>query len=163
MGRECMLIAVQMHMRYLFPIGDQNLFSSQHCTHFTLPSRHTTSFQRLWDVYTTSPTLYRRLLDVETTSCVYWVPTEFWISIHNETKSPILDNYGNEIIPISLCFFHFLVKGAVSSSRLPICFNPLKVFDRFDRLALKGLNTIITSNLKNLYWRNEKLNLMVTE
>ena len=144
-----MLVAVQMHMRYLFPIGDQNLFSSQHCTHFTLPSRHTT--------------LYRRLLDVETTSCVYWVPTEFWISIHNETKSPILDNYGNEIIPISLCFFHFLVKGAVSSSRLPICFNPLKVFDRFDRLALKGLNTIITSNLRNLYWRNEKLDLMVTQ
>ena len=27
------------------------------------------SFQRLWDVYTTS---YRRLIDAETTSCVYW-------------------------------------------------------------------------------------------
>ena len=36
------------------------------------PSRHMTSFQRLYEVYTTSVTLYRRLLDVETTSCVYW-------------------------------------------------------------------------------------------
>ena len=38
-----------------------------------LPSRHTTSFQRLYDVYTTSLTSYRRRIDVETTSCVYWV------------------------------------------------------------------------------------------
>ena len=37
------------------------------------PSRHTTSFQRLYDVYTTSATSYRRRIDVETTSCVYWV------------------------------------------------------------------------------------------
>ena len=36
------------------------------------PSRHTTSLQCLYDVYTTSPTLYRRFIDVETTSCVYW-------------------------------------------------------------------------------------------
>ena len=39
------------------------------------PSRHTTSFQRLYDVYTTSVTSYRRRIDVETTSCVYWVCT----------------------------------------------------------------------------------------
>ena len=32
----------------------------------------TTSFQRLYDVYTTSATSYRRRIDVETTSCVYW-------------------------------------------------------------------------------------------
>ena len=38
-----------------------------------IPSRHTTSFQHPQDVYTTPPTSYRRLLDVETTSCVYWV------------------------------------------------------------------------------------------
>ena len=31
-----------------------------------------TSFQRLYDVYTTSLTSYRRRIDVETTSCVYW-------------------------------------------------------------------------------------------
>ena len=37
--------------------------------HCLTPSRHTTSFQRLYDVYTTS---YRRRIDVETTSCVYW-------------------------------------------------------------------------------------------
>ena len=36
------------------------------------PSRHTTSFQRLYDVYTMSLTSYRRRIDVETTSCVYW-------------------------------------------------------------------------------------------
>ena len=36
------------------------------------PSRHTTSFQRLYDVYTTSATSYRRRINVETTSCVYW-------------------------------------------------------------------------------------------
>ena len=36
------------------------------------PSRHTTSFQRLYDVYTTSLTLYRRRIYVETTSCIYW-------------------------------------------------------------------------------------------
>ena len=37
-----------------------------------LPSRHTTSFQHL-HVFTTSPTLYWRLINVETTPCVYWV------------------------------------------------------------------------------------------
>ena len=36
------------------------------------PSRHTTSFQLLHDVYTTSLTSYRRRIDVETTSYVYW-------------------------------------------------------------------------------------------
>ena len=36
-------------------------------------SRHMTSFQRLYDVYTTSLTSYRCRIDAETTSCVYWV------------------------------------------------------------------------------------------
>ena len=35
-----------------------------------------TSFQRLQDVYTTSPASYRRYTGVETTSCVYWEVTE---------------------------------------------------------------------------------------
>ena len=35
-------------------------------------SRHTSSIQRLQDVYTTSLTSNRCLIDVETTSCVYW-------------------------------------------------------------------------------------------
>ena len=39
----------------------------------TFPSRHTTSFHRLQDVYTTSETSYTHLVDVETTSCVYRV------------------------------------------------------------------------------------------
>ena len=38
-----------------------------------IPSQHMKSFQRLQDVYTTSPTSYRRLRDVETMLCVYWV------------------------------------------------------------------------------------------
>ena len=41
-----------------------------------VPSRHTTSFPRLYDVYTTSATWHRRRIDVETTSCVYWVFAE---------------------------------------------------------------------------------------
>ena len=45
-----------------------------------LPSRHTTSFQRLWEVFTTSVMSYRRLADVETTLCVYWV------EVHNSVR-----------------------------------------------------------------------------
>ena len=45
---------------------------------FKYPSRHTTPFQRLYDAYTTSLTSYRRRVDVETTSCVYW-----YITLHN--------------------------------------------------------------------------------
>ena len=37
------------------------------------PVDNTTLFQRLYDVYTTSPTSYRCLIDVETTSYVYWL------------------------------------------------------------------------------------------
>ena len=44
---------------------------ANHCF-FSLASRHTTSFQRLYDVYTKSLTSYRRRIDVETTSCVHW-------------------------------------------------------------------------------------------
>ena len=39
----------------------------------TFPSRHTTQFQRLQDVYTTSATQYKRFIAVETTPCVYRV------------------------------------------------------------------------------------------
>lgn len=35
------------------------------------PSRHTTSFKRLKNVYTTFPTSFRRFIDVGTRSCVY--------------------------------------------------------------------------------------------
>ena len=45
-----------------------------------LPSRHTTSFQRLWEIFTTSVMSYRRLADVETTLCVYWV------EVHNSVR-----------------------------------------------------------------------------
>ena len=44
------------------------------------PSRHKTSFQRLSEVYKMSPTSYRRLIDVETTSCVYWDQSHFQIN-----------------------------------------------------------------------------------
>ena len=36
--------------------------------------------RRRFNVYTTSPTSYRRLIDVETTSCVYWVRTQWILS-----------------------------------------------------------------------------------
>ena len=70
----------------LFPVNFTELFKNTFFTqHFRatasvrknsvllLPSRHTTSFQRLYDIYATSLTSYRRRIDVETTSCVYWV------------------------------------------------------------------------------------------
>ena len=38
-----------------------------------LASRHTTLFQRPQDVYTTLATSHRRLMDVDTKLCVYWV------------------------------------------------------------------------------------------
>ena len=44
------------------------------------PSRHNTSFRRLSEVYKMSPTLYRRLIDVETTSCVYCDQSHFQIN-----------------------------------------------------------------------------------
>ena len=43
-----------------------------HKEHYRCPSRYTTSFKRLKEDKTTSATSYRRLIDVETTSCVYW-------------------------------------------------------------------------------------------
>ena len=79
-----------MQIDYLFPIGNktignENVCSSQHCTHFILPS-------------------------------------ETWISIHNDRNCPIFDNYENGIIRNSLYTFHFLLKGADSCSRLLINF-----------------------------------------
>ena len=42
---------------------------------------------------------------------VYFVvPSEFWISIHNEGNRPVLDNYDNKIVRISLNSFNFLLK-----------------------------------------------------
>ena len=35
--RGYQLIAVRMHMDYLFPIGNENLFSLQQCTYVILP------------------------------------------------------------------------------------------------------------------------------
>ena len=46
-----------------------------------VPSRHTTSFQRLYNVYTTSGTSYRCRIDVETTSCVYWVSANIIVNL----------------------------------------------------------------------------------
>ena len=34
--RGCKLILVRMHIDYLFPIGNENLISLQHCAHFIL-------------------------------------------------------------------------------------------------------------------------------
>ena len=66
-------------------IGNENIYSSQHCTHFILLS-------------------------------------ETWIVIYNDSNCPILENYENWIIRISLCTSHFLQKVATLCSRLLIKF-----------------------------------------
>ena len=87
--KECKVIVVRMHIDS-FPleiktIGHENIYSSQHCIHFILP-------------------------------------TETWNFIHNYRSCPILDDYKNGIIGISLSISHFLPKGATSCSRLLINF-----------------------------------------
>ena len=37
-------------------------------------------------------------------------PSEFWISIHNERNLPVLDNYDNEVVRISMNSFNLLLK-----------------------------------------------------
>ena len=54
------------------------------------PSRHTTSFQRLYDVYTTSLTSCRRRIDVETTSCVYWDIPDTAVTIFSMTEAMLM-------------------------------------------------------------------------
>ena len=62
---EILLVAVSYISR------NRNFRALFHCSSIVfIPSRHTTPFQRLKDVYTTSATSCRRLIDVETTSCV---------------------------------------------------------------------------------------------
>ena len=73
--------------------------------------------------------------------CTHFIlPSELWISFHNVAYCPILDKYENQMIRISLHTFHFLQMGAASSSEL---------------LIYSVSNTIITSKIENLYWRNE--------
>ena len=48
------------------------------------------------------------------------LPSDFWLSIHNDRNCPILDNCDNKIIRISLYSFHFL--RAVLPPRLLIYF-----------------------------------------
>ena len=96
-GEGCILKIVRKYMIHLLPIGNENLFSYRHCTHF-------------------------------------FVPSEFQISIHNNKNGPILANYENEIIRISLYSSHFLVKGIASSSRFLIYFkynNCIQVYETF--------------------------------
>ena len=62
---------------YIEVIDGQSFTKQRRIVRLTaFPSRHTTSFQRLYYVYMTSATSYRRLLDIEKTSCVYWVAFE---------------------------------------------------------------------------------------
>ena len=41
---------------------------------------------------------------------LFVLPSEFWISIHNERKRPVLDNNDNEVVRISLNSFDLLLK-----------------------------------------------------
>ena len=54
------------------------------------PSRYTTSFQRLRDVFTTSATL--KGIDVERTSCVYWDSTNQALRRLTKNWKAALDN-----------------------------------------------------------------------
>ena len=50
------------------------------------------------------------------------LPSEFWVFIHNGRSHPILNNYENEMIQISLYTSHFLEKGAALALELLIYF-----------------------------------------
>ena len=50
------------------------------------------------------------------------LPSEFRISIHNDRNHPILSNYENKMIRISLYTSHFSLKGEALSSELLIYF-----------------------------------------
>ena len=53
--------------------------------------------------------------------CIHFIlPSEFWISFHNDKNRPVLDIYENEIIRISLYTSYFLLKRTASSSRAEI-------------------------------------------
>ena len=53
--------------------------------------------------------------------CTYFaLPSEFGISIHNDKNCPVLDNYDNKIVRISLNSFDLLLKGAGLSPRVLI-------------------------------------------
>ena len=67
-----------------------------------IPSRHMTSFQRLQDVNTTSPTSYRRLIDVETMSCVYWVGISVNFLLLHQTDQKACWNQWKQQLDISL-------------------------------------------------------------
>ena len=68
------------HLNFIFDMKIKSMFifqidiRNQIYLYFYLhiPSRHTTSFQRRFNVHMSSSTSYRRLIDVGTT-CVYWV------------------------------------------------------------------------------------------
>ena len=69
------------------------------------PSRDTTLFQHLENVYTTSATSYRCLIDVGTTQCVY--RERFWQdSKHDFEQRNYLEKFGENLE----FFFFFLIR-----------------------------------------------------
>ena len=81
------------------------------------PSRHTTLFQHLESVYTTSATSYRCLIDVGTTQCVY--RDRFWQdSKHDFEQRNYLEKFGE-----NLEFFFFFFDSLFSC--LKAIFGPL--------------------------------------
>ena len=120
-------------------------------------SRHTTSFQRLYDVYTTSLTWYRRLIDVKTTSCVYW--ESLWIIhatffIFSEFSFPSAQDSTNENIWMRIHYillFHVIV-GFVWYQIFLIklsCWTKLTLF--FAQCIIKMFNKLHLLSLLILY------------
>ena len=68
-------------------------FSIRKCPEYPVDTQ---PFQRLQDVYTTSPTLYRRLTDAETTQCVYWMVIIYCVK-----------SFSSQCIPLFQCFSIF--------------------------------------------------------
>ena len=65
------------------------------------------------------------------------LPSEFWISIHNDRYWPILDNYENEIVWISFHSSHFSLKWAVSTSKFPM-YLKYNIYIQDKKIELEG-------------------------
>ena len=88
-----------------------------------LPNRNTTSFHRPYNVYTTSPTSHRCLIDVETTSCVcWWMVNLQWMIRNTQHYSKFLnaspEEHKESSVYIKLLLGHMQLKVCSQSPNL---------------------------------------------